>query len=201
MHTSRPDRDVRPAGPESDRLRSVVDDAVADLGLLVEQVRVTGASRTPTLQVSLDRARGTEGVDMEAIEQATGRVSEALDALGDEVPGIGSGEYLLEVSSAGVDRPLTLPRHFARNLGRLVEVAVDGAEPVLARIVSAGQEQVELAVHRPGAKKGMPAKEAAPVAHAYDRLGPAVVQVEWGTRQQDEPESEDAAGTHETTEA
>ena len=67
--------------------------------------------------------------------------------------------------------------------------------------MSAGQEQVELAVHRPGAKKGMPAKEAAPVAHAYDRLGPAVVQVEWGTRQQDEPESEDAAGTHETTEA
>ena len=182
-------------------LIGVIDDAVGDAGVVVEEVRVGGAAAEPTVEVVLDRASGTEGLTLDEIAELSGRISAALDALGDEVPGVGTGEYLLEVSTAGVERPLTRPRHFERNVGRVVRVSVDGAEPVLARLLNAGPDAVELAEVRPGAKKGMPSKELAPQRVALDRLGPAVVQVEWSTAQQAGEAAETAQDTAEHTEA
>lgn len=170
--------------------------------MVVEQVRATGTAEHRTVEVVLDRASGTQGLSLDDVARLSGRVSAALDALGDHVPGVGAGEYLLEVTTAGVDRPLTEPRHFARNVGRLVEVSVDGGAPVTARLKDVTDDDVELAVVRPPAKKGMKAKELPAERVALDRLGPAIVQVEWSPAQQ-AGDADAAAGedTAEHTEA
>lgn len=187
--------------PESAALTAMVEDAVADAGVVVEEVRVAGAAATPTVEVVLDRAAGPEGLSLDEVAALSARVSAALDAAGDEVPGVGAGEYMLEVTTAGVDRPLTQPRHFERNVGRLVSVSVDGAEPVTARLTHVGEHDVELVVVRPGAKKGMPAKELPAERVGMDRLGPAVVQVEWGTAREPGESPDRAEHTAEHTEA
>lgn len=183
-------------------LRTRVEEALAADDVVVEQVRATGTAEHRTVEVVLDRASGTQGLSLDDVARLSGRVSAALDGLGDHVPGVGAGEYLLEVTTAGVDRPLTEPRHFARNVGRLVEVSVDGAAPVTARLKDVTDDDVELAVVRPPAKKGMKAKELPAERVALDRLGPAIVQVEWSPAQQ-AGDADAAAGedTAEHTEA
>jgi len=59
-------------------------------------------------------------------------VSETLDetGLGDEIP----GAYVLEVTSPGVDRPLTEPRHWRRAVGRLVDVSLTDGSQVTGRV-------------------------------------------------------------------
>lgn len=189
--------DHTPAAPSA--LEGIVADAVAARGVVVESVRVAGAAAVPTVEVVLDRLEGTEGLSLDEVAELSGLVSAALDAQGESVPGVGAGEYVLEVTTAGVDRPLTEPRHWARNVGRLVEVSIDAALPVQARVLAVEAAGVELQPVRPGAKKGMPAK-VLPAQHvAFDRLGPGLVQVEWATA----PEAGQAGAEHtaEQTEA
>lgn len=184
-----------------DELRDRLEEVLASEDVVVEAVRVAGASAHPTVEVIVDRAAGTAGLSLDELAALSARVSAALDALGDDVPGIGAGEYMLEVTTAGVDRPLTEPRHFARNVGRLLEVVVDGAAPVTARLLAVQEDAVELAVVRPGAKKGMKAKELPAERIGYDRLGPAVVQVEWSPAQQADDVAAAGEDTAEHTEA
>ncbi|MGJ5590326.1 ribosome maturation factor RimP [Micrococcus lylae] len=189
------------AGSPQQALEQIVAAAVEPEGFVVEKAVVVGAADVPTVQVTLDRAHGAEGVDMDAVARLSRLVSAALDDHGESVPGVGTGEYLLEVSSAGVDRPLTERRHWARNVGRLVEVSVDGAAPITARVLEVGADGVELAEHRPGAKKGMPAKTLAPVRVPFAQLGTGAVQVEWGGSQQSTGAARDGKGPADTTEA
>ncbi|MGH3315887.1 MAG: ribosome maturation factor RimP, partial [Nocardioidaceae bacterium] len=54
--------------------------------------------------------------------------------------------YTLEVTSPGTDRPLTEPRHWRRNIGRLVKVTPHEGEPVIGRITEAGETTAVLDV-------------------------------------------------------
>jgi ribosome maturation factor RimP len=89
---------------------------------------------------------------------------------------------VLEVTSPGVDRPLTEPRHWRRNTGRLVTVAVGpagSADTVTGRITAVDGDGVTLAVEakgKPGARKRPPTPLRAPWAE----LGSGRVQVEFG---------------------
>lgn len=112
------------AAPTAGRVRQVVEPAVAAVGLLVEDVELARAGARTVVRVVVDLAEDGEGeLDLDRIGDATRVVSDALDA-DDVVP----GHYTLEVSSPGVSRPLTLPRHYRRALGRTVSlVLADGA--------------------------------------------------------------------------
>ena len=72
--------------------------------------------------------------------------SKALSAELDRADVGGRSPYTLEVSSRGVTRPLAEPRHWRRNLGRLVEVTVNGGEVVTGRIVSSAPDAAVLDV-------------------------------------------------------
>ena len=74
---------------------------------------MTAAGRRSVVRVVVDR---DGGVDLDAVAEVSRAVSEALDGADD----LGSSPYVLEVTSPGVDRPLTAPRHWRRNAGRLV---------------------------------------------------------------------------------
>ncbi len=76
------------------------------------------------------------GVTMDDIADATREVSRLLD----DTNLMGQQPYTLEVSSPGVERPLTLPRHWRRNLGRLVTVTFDEGAPLTGRITESDSD-------------------------------------------------------------
>jgi ribosome maturation factor RimP len=169
-----------PTAPQPGSLAELVAPAVEAAGMHFESVTVAGEPGHRSLQVVVDRPDGTTGLDLDDVAAVAHAVSEALDAAGDHLPELGTEAYQLEVSSPGVSRPLTEPRHWRLNVGRLVSVSL-GEQEITARIREADESGVVLVPVRPGAKKGMPAKVGEPERHAYDRLGPGRVQVELTT--------------------
>lgn len=164
----------------ADLVRPVLETALADSGLVLEDVVVTPAGRRRVVRVLLDRdlpadgtvTEPTEPLSLDEVADATRLVSDALDA--DDV--LGEQPYTLEVSSPGVGRPLTEPRHFRRNVGRLLTVRTGGAdgEDLTGRLVEAGPDSVVLDVPATRATPG--GRRTLPIAD----LERAVVEVEFG---------------------
>ena len=160
----------------ADSIRPTVQETLAANALVLEDVVVTPAGRRRVVKVLVDRALGevdtvtepTAPLTLDEVAAATHLVSDALDA--SDV--MGEQPYTLEVSSPGVGRPLTEPRHFRRNVGRLVTVTSEGGE-VTGRIAGASATEVTLDV--PATKKTPARTETLPYA-AVER---AVVQVEF----------------------
>jgi ribosome maturation factor RimP len=122
-----------------DRIEAELVDPLLALGLDVEAVEVTPAGKRRVLRVAVDK---DGGVTLDDVADATREVSRVLD----ESDVMGEMPYTLEVTSRGVDRPLTLPRHWRRNEDRLVKVTrADGSE-VTGRITSSGDTAATLEV-------------------------------------------------------
>ncbi len=109
------------------------------LGLDLEAVDLTSAGKRRVLRVAIDK---DGGVTMDDIADATREVSRLLD----DTDVMGAQPYTLEVSSPGVDRPLSLPRHWRRNAGRLVKVTFGEGEPVTGRITTSDDDGAVLDV-------------------------------------------------------
>src|ERR1700722_4194745 len=105
------------ASVDEARIADVIRPVIAAAGLDLESVRVTAAGRRRLLRVVVD---SDWGVSLDDAATVSREVSGALDA----VAVMGDFPYTLEVSSPGVDRPLTDPRHWRRAAGRLVQGTV-----------------------------------------------------------------------------
>lgn len=155
--------------PDAARLTALLEPVLHAMQLDLEAVRITSAGRRRLLRVIVD---GDGGVSLDDIAEVSREISARLDAK----DAMGDQPYTLEVSSPGVDRPLTLPRHWRRAVGRLVTVSVragDSARPsaagsVQARVVGADERGVTLDVA--GAERRF----------GFDQLGPGRVQIEFG---------------------
>jgi ribosome maturation factor RimP len=101
------------AGVDAEKVAALLDPVVSAMGMDLEGVRVTSAGRRRVLRIVVD-ADG--GVSLDDIALVSRDLSAALD---DSVV-MGDQPYTLEVSSPGVDRPLTERRHWRRAIGRLV---------------------------------------------------------------------------------
>ena len=160
-----------------EQIRPAVEAPLRDLGLLVEDVAVTPAGKRRLVRIWIDRVLQDSGdttsvtppLTLDEVADATRAVSDALDETG----AMGEQPYTLEVGSPGIDRPLTEPRHFRRNVSRLVTLTPVEGEPVTARITAAGDSGVTLEV--PATKK----EPARSVHVAYAEVSRAVVQVEF----------------------
>lgn len=122
-----------------DQISELVTPVVTEQGFYLEDVHVAtpGSHRIVTCIVDGDSALN--------LDQVTS-VSRVISELLDEATFMGETPFTLEVTSPGVDRPLTVPRHFAKNVDRLLKVIkVDGSE-VTGRILSNTDEDVTLTV-------------------------------------------------------
>jgi ribosome maturation factor RimP len=154
---------------QRDRIEQELATPLSALGLDVEAVELTPAGKRRILRVAVD---GDDGVTLDEVAAATKKVSEVLDA--SDV--MGEHPYTLEVTSRGVDRPLTLPRHWRRNADRLVKVTDAQGETFTGRIVESDDEAAILDVD--GRRREVP----------YAEVSKALVQVEFN-RKTDERES------------
>ena len=143
-----------------ERIETELTDPLSALGLDVEDVEITPAGKRRILRVAVDK---DGGVTLDDVAEATRRVSATLD----ESDVMGEQPYTLEVTSRGVDRPLTQPRHWRRNEQRLVKVTTTAGEVLTGRIVGSGESGARLEVS--GKQREV----------AYAEVKKALVQVEF----------------------
>jgi len=169
-----------------DRVRELIEPLLDKAGYDLEDLAVRQVGRRQQLRVTVD---GDGGVSLDTIADLSRLVADALDAAEEAGEEIIPGEYQLEVSSPGVDRPLTLPRHWRRAVGRLVAVKVHApaapAQPqqpgqkskhsadrqVTGRVLAADETSVTLEI----AEK----KSVTNQTFALEQLGPGRVQIEF----------------------
>ncbi len=158
-----------PAGQDaaSDAVASVLNAPLSLLGLDLEAVELSAAGSRRVLRVAVDK---DGGVSMDDVADATKVVSNALD--GSDV--MGERAYSLEVTSRGVDRPLALPRHWRRNVGRLVTVTLVGGEKLTGRVTESDTDAATLDVA--GAARRV----------AYSEVAKALVQVEFNRQPEED---------------
>ena len=167
---------------QTDRLRELLEPLTSAAGLELDEVAVTPAGKRRMLRVVVD---SDEGVQLDAVAELSREVSAALDA--SDV--MGGAPYVLEVSSPGTDRPLTEPRHFVRNTGRLIKVQLAEGGELVARITGVDDEGLDLEV--PGVKGRKPTARRL----AFAEIAKARVEVEFSRKApaDDTPELDDDA--------
>ncbi|RRS02061.1 ribosome maturation factor RimP [Glycomyces terrestris] len=143
-------------------VESILAPAVSAAGYDLEGLTVTKAGRRLLVRVLVDKDGGISLDDVAVVSKACSKALDESDSTGGP---FADTAYTLEVSSPGVDRPLTEPRHWRRNIGRLVAVNI-GEEPVTGRIADASERGIELEAD--GVRRSA----------TYAELGPGKVQIE-----------------------
>jgi ribosome maturation factor RimP len=128
-----------PGRQQSDALLDVLAAPLGSRGLDLEGVEVSSAGRRRLLRILVDK---DGGVTLDEIADATSVVSAHLD----DNDVMGDAPYTLEVTSPGVDRPLTLPRHWSRNVDRLVKIRPVDGPAYTGRILSAADDAARVEV-------------------------------------------------------
>jgi ribosome maturation factor RimP len=146
-----------------DRIEAELVDPLRAMELDVEAVEVTPAGKRRVLRVAVDK---DGGVTLDDVADATREVSRVLD----ESDVMGEMPYTLEVTSRGVDRPLTLPRHWRRNADRLVKATLADGSSLTGRVVASSEESVTLDVS--GEQHEVP----------YADVAKALVQIEFNRK-------------------
>ncbi|MEY4322412.1 MAG: hypothetical protein RL410_193 [Actinomycetota bacterium] len=113
----------------TERLQQAIEPLVAASNLVLEEIKVRSAGRRQLVQVVVD---SDSTVDLDEVAS----VSRAIDHAIEDHNLLGDIAFTLEVTTPGIDRPLTQPRHWRKNIGRLVEVNARSGEKFVARLVS-----------------------------------------------------------------
>ena len=171
-----------------------------DGGIDLDQV----ADASRLVSAILDEAENTAGRGAGSSDTSSGDAGSGEAGPGEagdtEVGDFGlTGPYVLEVTSPGVDRPLTEPRHWRRAVGRLVLVRRQDGTTVEGRVLSADEEGADLAVPTGPPRRGRPVRRRIQRV-VYGEVARATVQVEFGSAADDEalleenPADENRAG-------
>lgn len=155
-----------------DRIESELVDPLSALALDIEAVEISPAGNRRVLRVAVDK---DGGVTLDDVAEATRTIDAALEA--SDV--MGEQPYTLEVTSRGVDRPLTLPRHWRRNASRLVKVTFTDGTDATGRIGESDDERVTIEID--GTKRDV----------AYADVKKALVQVEFNRKSTNEAHDEE----------
>lgn len=161
------------------RLSALLEPVVAAAGYDLEDLTVTAAGKRSVVRVAVD---ADDGIDLDDIAEASRAISQALDAADEQDPSLLGPSYVLEVSSPGVDRPLTQPRHWRRNVGRLVEARLVSQASVRGRV--RGTDDLHVTLDVDGVEQQLP----------FSEIDRGVVQVEFnrpGSKQTPDDEEED----------
>lgn len=163
---------MRSSGPDElgGALRDLLEPVVSEAGFEIDEIEVRGAGTRHAVKVVVDRPEDADtpdpGVGLDAIALLSRAAAEKLDAHEHLI----EGSYTLEVTSPGVDRPLTRPRHWRRARLRLAAIRLTDGSEISARIGTAGESGVQVAVT---------GKKPALRELAYAEVDHAQVQVEF----------------------
>ena len=107
---------------KKEEISAAITPALSDLGFYLEDITITSAGRRSMLTVIVD---GDTHLSLDQVTVATKAISEIVE----NIQSLGQAPFTLEVTSPGLDRPLTKPRHWRKNIDRLVKIVLlDGKE-------------------------------------------------------------------------
>lgn len=152
------------------QVSELITPALHQAGYFLEDVNIVSPGQHRIVTVIVD---GESGLNLDQVTVASKLVSELLDA----AVFMGETPFTLEVTSPGIDRPLTLPRHFAKNADRLLKVTKNDGVVVMGRIRSNTEIDVTLEV----AEK----KEVKEVTVALADIKRATVEIEFNRKDGD----------------
>ncbi|CAB4330902.1 MAG: ribosome maturation factor RimP [Actinobacteria bacterium] len=153
-----------------DQISELITPALHQAGYFLEDVNIVSPGQHRIVTVIVD---GESGLNLDQVTVASKLVSELLD----EAPFMGETPFTLEVTSPGIDRPLTLPRHFAKNVDRLLKVTKNDGVVVTGRIRSNTENDVTLGVTEK--------KEVKEVTVALADIKRATVEIEFNRKDGD----------------
>jgi len=115
-----------------EEISAVITPALTSLGFYLEDLNITTAGKRSLLTVIVDADRH---LSLDEVTVATKAISEIVE----NIPALGSTPFTLEVTSPGIDRPLTKPRHWRKNINRLVKIVLLDGSQITGRIKQAGE--------------------------------------------------------------
>ena len=122
-----------------DQISEYITPALQKAGYFLEDVNLVSPGQHRIVTVIVD---GESALNLDQVTVASKLVSELLD----EATFMGETPFTLEVTSPGIDRPLTLPRHFAKNVDRLLKVTKTDGVVITGRILSNTDNDLTLSV-------------------------------------------------------
>jgi ribosome maturation factor RimP len=164
------------------RLAVLLRPAIEQIGVDLEDVEVASAGKRRLVRVLVD---SDAGVSLDEVSAASQAISAVLDAPAADAI-LGSAPYVLEVSSPGVDRPLTKPKHWRRSVGRLVRVSLTAGGEIQGRVIEAADDGVRLASS--DELKGSKSNPDSVRALSFDEIVAGRVQVEFNRPGQPAPD-------------
>lgn len=139
---------------------------VIEAGFFLEEVTLTSAGNRRLVTCVVD---GEKSLNMDEVTSISHEISNLLE----EAPFMGETAFTLEVTSPGVDRPLTLPRHWRKNATRLVRVTLTNGEVITGRITTSDENVVTLVIE---------AKVLKEVSVAFVDIKKAIVEIEFNRK-------------------
>jgi len=118
-----------------EQVAAVITPAIQALGFYVEDISITSAGRRSMLTVIVD---GDTHLSLDQVTVATKAISEIVENL----PTLGNNPFTLEVTSPGLDRPLTKPRHWRKNKDRLIKIVLNDGKEITGRIKESTDDEV-----------------------------------------------------------
>ena len=153
-----------------DQISEHITPALHKAGYFLEDVNLVSPGQHRIVTVIVD---GESALNLDQVTVASKLVSELLD----EATFMGETPFTLEVTSPGIDRPLTLPRHFAKNVDRLLKVTKTDGVVVTGRILANTDSDLTLSVTEK--------KDVKEVVISLDAIKSAQVEIEFNRKEGD----------------
>ncbi len=115
---------------KKEEISAAITPALSDLGFYLEDITITSAGRRSMLTVIVD---GDTHLSLDQVTVATKAISEIVE----NIQSLGQAPFTLEVTSPGLDRPLTKPRHWRKNIDRLVKIVLSDGKEIKGRVKDA----------------------------------------------------------------
>ena len=115
---------------KKEEISAAITPALSDLGFYLEDITITSAGRRSMLTVIVD---GDTHLSLDQVTVATKAISEIVE----NIQSLGQAPFTLEVTSPGLDRPLTKPRHWRKNIDRLVKIVLLDGKEIKGRVKGA----------------------------------------------------------------
>ena len=121
--------------PLNEVISAAIRPTIEASGNYLEELIITTAGKVKILTVIVD---SDSHLNLDQITAVTKEISEIVEGLAE----LGENAFTLEVTSPGIDRPLTKPRHWRKNFDRLVKITMTSGKDIEGRIGEATEATV-----------------------------------------------------------
>jgi ribosome maturation factor RimP len=122
---------------KKEEISAAVTPALTNLGFYLEDITITSAGRRSLLTIIVD---GDTHLSLDQVTIATKAIGEIIES----IQSLGQAPFTLEVTSPGLDRPLTKPRHWRKNIDRLVKVVLLDSKEITGRVKAATESNATI---------------------------------------------------------